>query len=76
MGVLHAVSIFYEGINHQFLVLRAPPSVPWVLVDNRLDILLNVLHLSAFIVQGNGAESQGLENNLDVRLGSTSHAYT
>ena len=50
VGVSHAVGALCERIDHEVLVLRFPPSVPLVLVDNRLDVLLDVLHLSSLVV--------------------------
>ena len=50
VGVSHAVGALCERIDDEVLVLRFPPSVPLVLVDNRLDVLLDVLHLSSLVV--------------------------
>ena len=50
IGGLHAVGVFDENIDHELLVLRFPPSVPWVLVHDRLDIFLDILHLPALVV--------------------------
>jgi hypothetical protein len=50
VGVLHAIGTLCKRIDHELLVLRFPPSVPLVLVDNRLDVLLDVLHLSSLVV--------------------------
>jgi hypothetical protein len=50
IDVLHAVSIFCEHINHPLLVLRFPPSAPWVIVDDRLDVVPDVLHVTDLVV--------------------------
>jgi hypothetical protein len=54
---LHAIGLCCEDVDDQLLVLRFPPSIVRVRVDDRLDVLLNVSFLSALVVQGNRAES-------------------
>ena len=49
---LHPVGLFGKDIDDQFLVFRFPPSVFWMRVNDRLDIVLNVPLLSALVVQG------------------------
>ena len=50
IGGLHPVSVSCKNVNHYLLVLRCPPSVLWVLLNDRLDIVLDVFHLSPFIL--------------------------
>ena len=73
---LHPVRFVYEHINDQFLVGRLPSSHIRIRVYDRLDIVVDVFQLSTLIMKGNGTESQGFEDSLDVDLGSTGDAYT
>ena len=50
IGGLHPISVSCENINHHLFVLHCPLSVPWVLLNDRLDIVLDVFHLSPFVV--------------------------
>ena len=56
-GALHAIGLFCEDVDHQSLVLRFPSFILRMLVNDRLDVVLNISPLSALIVQGNRAES-------------------
>jgi len=49
-GVSHAVGTLCERLDDEVLVLRFPLSVPWVLVNDRLDVFLDVFHLSSLVV--------------------------
>ena len=72
---LHAVSLIYEDVDDQLLVLRFPPSVFWMSVNDRVDIGLDVLLLFTLVVQGNRAENKRVEDILDISFWSTSDAY-
>src|ERR1700679_2867606 len=54
---LHAIGLFCEDVDHQLLVLRFPPSILRMRVNDRLDVVLNVSLLSALVMQGNSAET-------------------
>src|SRR5229473_2872606 len=57
IDALHAVGFFCEDIDDQLLMLCSPPFVLSMRVNNRLDVILNVLLLSLLVVQGNRAEN-------------------
>ena len=42
IDALHPVSLFCEGVDDKLLVLRFPPSIFWMGVNDRLDIVLDV----------------------------------
>src|SRR6266852_8510510 len=54
---LHAIGLCREDVDDQSLVLRFPPFILRMRVNDRLDILLNVSFLPALVVQGNREES-------------------
>ena len=74
-GYLRPVSVFREDVDHQLFVLFCPRSVPSIQLDDRLDIILDVLHLSFLIVYRNRTESEGLQNDLDIYLGLADDTY-
>src|SRR6266436_5004846 len=47
---LHAVGLFCENVDDQSLVLRFPPSILRMRVNDRLDVVLNVSILSVLVV--------------------------
>ena len=53
----HAIGLFCEDVDDQLLVLRFPPSIHRMRVNDRLDVVFNISLLFAFIMQGNRAES-------------------
>jgi hypothetical protein len=57
MNALHAICFLYKGIDHIMLLLLFPSSHVSVHVYNPFDVVLNVMLLSTFVVQGNGKES-------------------
>src|SRR5712692_8334090 len=57
IDALHAVGFFCEDIDDQLLVLCFPPFVFSMRVNDRLDVILDVLLLSSLVVQGNRAEN-------------------
>ena len=68
------MSLVPENLNDELLVGRIPSPHHSIRINNGLDIVLNILHLSALVMQGNEAESQRIEDGLDVCLGSTGDA--
>ena len=47
---LHPVRFFGEDVNDQLLVLCVPHSHAWVRTNNRLDIVVDVSHLSTLVM--------------------------
>jgi len=47
---LHPVGTFCQDINHQLLILLFPSSILYICIDDGLDEILDVLHLSPFVV--------------------------
>ena len=54
LRALHAIGLLCKGVDNQLFVLRFPPSILRVRVNDRLDVVLNVSHLSALVMQRNG----------------------
>ena len=54
---LHAIGFFCEGVDDQSLVLRFPPSILRMRVNDRLDVVLDVSLMSTLIMQRNSAGS-------------------
>src|SRR5260221_964577 len=52
INALHPIGLFCQGINDKLLMLLFPSSHLSTRVHHRLDILLNVLHLSPLVMQG------------------------
>jgi hypothetical protein len=67
---IHPAGFFCEDVDDQLLVLRFPTFVFWMRVNDRLDIVFNVIILSSLVMKGNMAENQGIEDTLDISLGS------
>ena len=71
---LHSVRSFRERLDHKFLVLL-PPSLHDLLrirVDNRPNIVCNILLLSSFVVKGYSERSQRFKDAAYVELWSAS----
>ena len=49
-SAVHAIGIFGERIDHELLILCFPPSVPWILADDRLYVVLDVLQLAPLVM--------------------------
>ena len=49
-SVLHAIRSVRQDVNHQLLVLWFPSSHFYIRVNDRLDIVLNVLRVSTFVM--------------------------
>src|SRR5229473_4285547 len=75
---LHSISSFSEDLNNEFLILLLPsPHVRFrVGVDNRPNIIHDILFLSALIVEGHFERGQRLEDISYVEFWSTSDTYT
>ena len=54
---LHAIVLFCEGLDDQFLVLRFPLFILRIRLDGRPDVILHVFSLSALFIQGNREEN-------------------
>ena len=61
-----------QDVNYKLLVLRVPHFHLCIRANERLDIALNILHLSAYVFQGDRIERQRPEDATDVDLRSTS----
>src|SRR5258708_18642903 len=74
---LHSISSFSEDLNDEFLILLLPPPHDHlrVRVNDRPNIVLDILLLSAFIMEGHSAGGQSLENISYVDLWATCHTY-
>src|SRR5713226_7171274 len=57
IDALHAVGFFCEDVDNQLLMLCSPPFVFTMRVDDRLDVIFDVLLLSSLVMQGNRAEN-------------------
>ena len=51
---LHAIGSFREHADHKFLIFHPPPLHDWfrIRVDNRPDIIRNILFLSSLVMKG------------------------
>ena len=49
-NAVHAIGVFGERIDHELLILCFPPSVPLILDDDRLYVVLDVLQLPPLVV--------------------------
>lgn len=57
INALHPVSFSCEDVNDESPILRLPRFVFWVRINDGRDILLDVIFLSAFVIQGNRAKN-------------------
>ena len=73
MTLSHSVCSFRQRLDHQILIVRPPSPHRRARgrVDNVSNVVLDVLFLSAFIVQGNGTECQRFDDSSDVDLRAT-----
>ena len=69
---LHPISSLREHIYDQFFIRSSPCSYFWVRSDLGIDIFDDVLNLPILAMQGNGTESQWIEDRDDVSLRSAS----
>jgi hypothetical protein len=72
---LHPVGFLRECINNQFLILRPPFPHPLIRVDEKIDIVGNIILLSCLIVQRDGIGCQGLQGGSDIALEAARKAY-
>ncbi len=63
--------MYCEDVYDQLPVLLFPLPHTQICANDKLDIIVDVLRLSALFMQGNGTECQGFEDSLDVGLRST-----
>ena len=78
MIYVHPVSSFREHLNHEFLVL-CPPSPHdrlRIRVDDRLDIVHDVLLLPTLVVKGHPTRGQRFEDISYVNFWATRDTYT
>jgi hypothetical protein len=75
LGTHIPVGFVGECLDDQILILVSPVAHLRVRVDDRGDILDNVLLLSSFIMKGHLKRRRGLQSSSDVDFGSTCDTY-
>jgi len=75
IGHSHPIGSVREHLNDQILILVSPFAHPRVRVDDRVDILDDVLHLSSLVVKGHLKRRQWLQSNSDVDFRATGDTY-
>ena len=75
IGDSHPVGPVGECLDDQLLILLSPFAHPRVRVDDRRNILDDVLLLPSFIVKGHLKRRQGLESSSDINFWSTCETY-
>jgi hypothetical protein len=78
MTFSHSVGLFGQHLNDHLLIVVSPSLHHRlrVRVHNRIDIVDDVLLLSAFVMQGNAMLSQRRKRSPDIKLRSAGDAYT
>ena len=75
MDASHSIGTLSEPIDHELLFLLLPLARVCICVYKRDDIVVDILLLSALVVQRYGVGCQMLKVGFDVRLGTARDAY-
>ena len=71
---LHPVGPLRDRINDQFLILRSPFSHLAAGMDNKRDIVNDILPLAVLVMKRHSMRCQRLESLFDIGLGTASYA--
>ena len=75
LGHSHPIGLVGERLDDQFLIFLAPLAHIRVRVDDRADIINDVLLLPSFLVKGHSTSRQRFQGSSDVDFRSTRDAY-